>query len=95
MLAKEHLSVSWGPVLCSHFMSEVAENEVRDALSLPPFERLQRLLSKLAYFPDNPDFIAEMVISEIEMGKVPSEFLLTHAYELLVRDGRVLGRSFC
>ena len=72
-------------------MSEVAENEVREALSLPPFERLQYLLSKLAYYPDNPDFIAEMVISEVEMGRSPSEFLLTHAYELLVRDGRVLG----
>ena len=72
-------------------MSEVAENEVREALSLPPFERLQCLLSKLAYYPDNPDFIAEIVISEVEMGRSPSEFLLTHAYELLVRDGRVLG----
>ena len=55
-------------------MLEVAENEVREALSLPPFERLQYLLSKLAYYPDNPDFIAEMVIAEVEMGRTPSEF---------------------
>lgn len=72
-------------------MSEVAEIEVFNALALPPFERMQRLLSKLAFFPDNPDFIAEIVIAQVELGRSPSDFLLTHAYELLVRDGRVLG----
>ena len=45
----------------------------------------------LKFYADNPDFIAEIVIAEVEMGRTPSEFLLTHAYELLVRDGRVLG----
>ena len=73
------------------FMSEIAEIEVLDALGLPPFERMQRLLSKLAFFPDNPDFIAEIVMAQVEFGRSPSDFLLTHAYELLVRDGRVLG----
>lgn len=72
-------------------MSEVAENEVLDALKLPPFERMQRLLSKLAFSPDDPDFISEIVMAQVELGRSPSEFLLTHAYELLVRDGRVLG----
>ena len=47
---------------------------------------------KLAYYPDNPDFIAEIVISA-EMGRSPSE--MHHpCYELLVRDGRVLGATF-
>ena len=70
-------------------MSEVAENEVREALSLPP-ERLQCLLSKLAYYPDNPDFIAEIVNRKL---KWPESFrsFTTHACELLVRDGRVWG----
>jgi len=72
-------------------MSEAAEIEVLNALALPPFERMQRLLSKLAFFPDNPDFIVEIVIAQVELGRSPSDFLLTHAYELLVRDGRVLG----
>ena len=76
-------------MLC--FMSEGADIEVLDALELPPFERMQRLLSKLAFFPDNPDFISEIVIAQVELGRSPSDFLLTHAYELLVRDGRVLG----
>ncbi len=72
-------------------MSGSAQDEVRNALQLPPLERMRRLLSILAYHPDNPDFIAEILVSQVEIGHVPSEFLLRHAYELLVRDGRVLG----
>ena len=72
-------------------MSEVAENEVREALSLPPFERLQCLLSKLAYYPDNPDFIAEIVISEVEMGRVLQSF--THPCLRITRSRRTRSRG--
>lgn len=73
------------------FMSGSAQEEVRNALALPPFERMRRLLSILAYHPDNPDFIAEILVAQVEIGHQPSEFLLRHSYELLIRDGRVLG----